>query len=65
MQLFIRLFIRGKTKRYNCLFICLFTFWCLGTRTPLVWYKKMAFFAFFVELRGGIFHIKRGYLVDI
>lgn len=39
MQLFIRLFIRGKTKRCNCLFICLFTFWYLGTRTPpTVWY---------------------------
>ena len=61
MQLFIRLFIRGKTKRCDCLFICLFTFWYLGTRTPPpVWYKKMAFFAFFVELRGVFSTLKGG-----
>ena len=48
MQLFIRLFIRGKTKRCNCLFICLFTFWYLGTRTP-----------YCLVLKNGIFRIFR------
>lgn len=47
MQLFIRLFIRGKTKRYNCLFICLFTFWCLGTRTPPLFGIKKWHFSHF------------------